>query len=75
MEIKKEDFVRFRIVDTIFYALPSEYFNDTMTVADIIEEEVKEVIEEVEPTEEELAAIAKAKEIEDLKNKLALLEE
>ena len=76
MEIEKEDFVRFRIVDTFFYALPCAYFDDKATVTEVIEEEVKEVIEEViEPTEEELAAIAKAKEIEELKAKLLALEE
>ena len=77
MEIKKEDFVRFRIVDTFFYALPASFFNGNITVEDIIEEEVKEVEIKVviEPTEEELEAIAKAKEIEDLKAKLASLEE
>jgi len=27
MEIKKEDFVKFHIVDTVFYALPVKFFN------------------------------------------------
>ena len=73
MEIKKEDFVRFRIVDTFFYALPASFFDDNASVEDIIEEEVKEEV--VELTEEELAAIAKTKEIEELKAKLLALEE
>ena len=76
MEIKKEDFVRFRIVDTFFYALPASFFDDNATVAEIIEEEVKEVIEEIPIlTVEEVKAMAKAEKIAKMKEELAKLEE
>ena len=73
MEIKKEDFEKFWIVNTLFYALPVSFF----------EKENKQEVEiknEPEPvpvplTEEEVAVITKAKEIEELKAKLAELEE
>ena len=74
MEIKKEDFVKFRIVDTFFYALPCSYFGDEKE-ADIIVEIEEEEIVPVPLTQEEVDAITKAKEIEDLKAKLAALEE
>jgi len=75
MEIKKEDFVRFRIVDQFFYALPVSFFKDKTTIAEVIKEEVKEVIEEVKPTKKELAAIAKADKIAKLKEELAAMVE
>jgi len=68
MEIKKEDFVRFRIVDQFFYALPVSFFKDKTSVAEAIKEEVKEVIEG--PTKEEIAAIKKAEAKEAKKAKL-----
>ena len=73
MEIKKEDFVRFHIVDTQFYALPMSFFKEEEK---IIEEIVDEIIEEVviEPTKEELAAIAKAEKVAKLKEELEALE-
>jgi len=74
MEIKKEDFVRFHIVDTVFYALPKKFFNDKTTMEEIIKEEIAEVIEE-KPTKEELAAIAKAEKVAKLKKELAKLED
>ena len=73
MEIKKEDFVRFRIVDTFFYALPCAYFEEKE--ADIEVEIVEEEVVPIPLTQEEVDVIAKAKEIEDLKAKLLALEE
>ena len=72
MEIKKEDFVRFHIVDTQFYALPMSYFKEEEVIEEVIEEVVEEVI--IEPTKEELAAIAKAKKVAKLKEELEALE-
>ena len=73
MEIKKEDLKMFRIVDTHFVAFDPSILND---MPEVIPEKVIEMIEkEIEPTEEELAAIAKAEEVAKLKAKLAELEE
>ena len=38
MEIKKEDFIKFRIVNTFFYALPCSYFDDKITPEEVIKE-------------------------------------
>ena len=73
MEIKKEDFVKFHIVNTHFYALPVDYFKEKKVEMEV--EIVEEVIVPVPLTQEEVDAIAKAKEIEDLKAKLLALEE
>ena len=72
MEIKKEDFVRFRIVNTFFYALPCSYFDDKITPEEAIKEEIAEVIK---PTKEELEAILKAEKKAKLLEELAKLEE
>ena len=76
MEIKKEDFVRFHIVDTQFYALPMSYFKEEKEETDIkvkIDmEKLKEIIKE--PTKEELAAITKTEKIAKLKEELEALE-
>ena len=73
MEIKKEDLKMFRIVDTHFVAFDPSILND---MPEVIPEKVIEMIEkEIEPTEEELTAIAKAEEVAKLKAKLAELEE
>ena len=73
MEIKKEDFIRFHIVDTVFYALPVSYFKEKKVEMEV--EIVEEVKVPVPLTQEEVDAIAKAKEIEDLKAKLLALGE
>ena len=69
--VRKEDFVKFRIVDTLFYALPVSHFE----AEEAIVEAVEEVIEEVLPTPEELEAIAKADKKAELMAQIALLEE
>ncbi len=83
MEIRKEDFVKFRIVNTLFYALPLSFFDEE-------EEAVEEVVEvvEVEATITTTAgetmtitefeaqkAIAKATKKAELEAELAALEE
>ena len=72
MEIKKEDFVKFKTFeDRFFYALPVSYFKKE----EVIEEVAEEVVEaEPEPTAEELEAIAKAEKVAKLKEELAALE-
>ena len=45
MEIKKEDFVKYRIVDTFFYALPPSYFENMNEQGQIIEEVIDEELE------------------------------
>ena len=74
MEIKREDLVMLKTFEDKFYVA----FKPSILDAEDIPEKVIEMIveeEKVELTEEELEAIAKAKEIEELKAKLAELEE
>ena len=75
MELKRENFKKFRIVNTVFYALPVSCFDEPIAdiVADIVEEVIEELILE-EPTEEELAAIAKEEKKAKLQAELAELE-
>jgi translation initiation factor RLI1 len=72
MEIKKEDLVMLKTFeDKIYVAFKPSILDD---IPEVIPEKVIEVVKEVEPTEEELEAIAKAKKIEDLKAQLAEME-
>jgi hypothetical protein len=84
MEIKKEDFKRFRIVDTFFYALPVSFFEapkgeplpmDKVAEAMENKEEIEIIIEEPEPepTEEELAEIEKEKKRAELQAQIDAL--
>jgi hypothetical protein len=80
MELKKEDFKKFRIVDTFFYALPVSLFEAPMgdPIMEKVEEAMEEkkdveieivdekIVEEPEPTEEELAEIEKEKKRAEL---------
>jgi hypothetical protein len=83
MNLKKEDFKKFRIVDTFFYALPVSFFEAPIgdpimeRVAEAMEEK-KEVeivipIPEPEPTEEELAEIEKEKKRAELQAQIDAL--
>ena len=76
MEIKKDDFVKFRIVNTVFYALPCSFFDEEEEpIAVVVAEVIKEVIEIVEPTKEEIAAKLKEEKKAKLLEQLAELEE
>jgi len=63
MELKKEDFKKFRIVNTFFYALPIDFFDEKEEVEDavkaaedlIAEDLAKKAIEEEEKKAIELA--------------------
>ena len=69
MEIKKEDFVKYRIVDTFFYALPPSYFEK--------EEEVEVIDEELEVQKEKDAKLLEEMKLEKEKadKKAALIAE
>lgn len=75
MEIKKEDLVMLRTFEDKFYVAFKPSILDELDIPEKVIELIKEEVEEVVPTEEELAEIAKAKEIETLKAKLKDLEE
>jgi len=75
MEIKKEDLVLIRsFEDRVFYGIRADFLDEEPTEIEVIVEK-EPVIVPVPLSEEEVMAIAKAKEIEDLKTKLAELEE
>jgi hypothetical protein len=76
MELKKEDFILMRnFQDQEFLALKLDAF-DNETVEEMVEESGELPPDPVpeEPSEEELAKIAKEKEIAELKAKLEALE-
>ena len=75
MEIKKEDLVMLRTFEDKFYVAFKPSILDELDIPEKVIELIKEEVEEAVPTEEELAEIAKAKEIETLKAKLKDLEE
>ena len=74
MEIKKEDLVRFHIVDTVFYAFDKHIF-DKDEIPETIEE-VEIIIEEIKgPTKEEITAKLKEEKKAKLLEELKALEE
>ena len=73
MEIKKDDLVRIRTFeDKFYYAIRDGFLDEEEEVVEAIEEVVAEI---VEPTPEELEAIAKATKKAKLEAELAALEE
>ena len=75
MEIKKEDFVKFHIVDTVFYALPVKFFNqakyeeiEIVAEAEILikKKQVEKAKKEAELAEKKRVAEEKLKEQQDL---------
>ena len=74
MEIRKEDLVKFHIVNTVFYAFDKHIF-DKEEIPETIEE-VEVIIEEIKgPTKEEIAAKLKEEKKAKLMAELAALEE
>ena len=74
MEIRKEDLVKFHIVDTVFYAFDKHIF-DKDEIPETIEE-VEVIIEEIKgPTPEEITAKLKEEKKAKLMAELAALEE
>jgi len=72
MEIKREDFVKFRIVNTIFYALPVDFFEKK---EEVVLEDASKVAEELIAEELRLKKEAeeekKAKELAEKKAETA----
>ena len=74
MEIRKEDLVKYHIVNTTFYAFPPSIM-DKEEIPETVEE-VEAIIEKIkEPTKEEIEAKLKEEKKAKLLEQLAELEE